>query len=51
MKDLTKGHHSGDNCPECSNGNLEIRETIKASDNSEKVKYAQCSRCSWNSMR
>ena len=50
MKDNTKGYNNGDKCPNCSNGSIEIRETVKAG-NHERLKYAQCSRCSWNSLR
>ena len=48
MDDLTKGYYSGDNCPSCTKGNLEIRETHKSGS---KASYAQCMNCSWNSMR
>lgn len=45
VKDGTKGYKSGDPCPKCK-AILEPRQTT-----GEKVKYMQCTRCSWNSMR
>lgn len=47
MKIKTNGLHSGDTCPQCKKGNIEIRETVGG----EKIKYAQCGKCSWNSLR
>jgi hypothetical protein len=53
MKDQTQGLSNGDHCPSCKKGVIQIRETVDSDKykNVEKIKYAQCSSCSWNSMR
>ncbi len=52
MKNETKGYKNGDKCPKCG-GLIHIRETTTMEKGKEVPHgtYAQCSKCSWNSMR
>ncbi len=52
MKDETKGYNNGDKCPKCG-GLIQIRTTTTMDGGKEvpRGNYAQCSKCSWNSMR
>jgi hypothetical protein len=52
MKDKTKGYKNGDKCPKCG-GLIQIRTTTMIERGKEipSSNYAQCTKCSWNSMR
>jgi hypothetical protein len=49
--DQTQGYSNGDECPQGCGGIVTIRET-QPSDKYEVdvIEYAQCSRCSWNTL-
>ena len=49
MADETQGYENGDECPECGDGIVTIRnaEHIEEGETTY-FEYAQCSRCSWN---
>jgi hypothetical protein len=46
-KDKRKGYRNGGKCPD-GGGLIQIRSTLPPGEIAE---YAQCSKCSWNSLR
>ena len=44
--DSRRGYRNGDKCPECS-----ALVTIRTTPKPNSVEYAQCARCSWNTLR
>jgi formate dehydrogenase maturation protein FdhE len=54
MEDKTKGYSSGDKCPQPKCGGLiqsRTGTTVQGGKEVPGFRYAQCSKCSWNSLR
>jgi len=49
IEDITEGYDQGDSCPMGCGGIIQHRKTQRL-EGQDQYLYAQCSRCSWNTL-